>query len=114
MITSAGKTWIARRIANAGPIERAIIAIGISNTPPDPSQTTLGQEIASTAPLTPTLSGNDVIYSGQITIPSPGFVITEIGLFDSTKSILIARSTIAGVYFPSGIPAVVSVTLRVL
>lgn len=114
MITQAGKSWIAQRIANTQTDPRAIIAIGISNIPPDPSQTALGQEIAATAPLTPTTSISDVIYSGVISIPPPGFLITEIGLFNSTKTTMIARSTIAGVYFPAGAIVIVRVVLRVV
>jgi hypothetical protein len=86
---------------------RGAIAIGISNTPPNENQTALGAEVARTALTAPTSGPDEVVYLGTITLAAAN-LIQEIGLFNVSGQ-MVARSTIAGVFYPANLPLLVEV-----
>ena len=96
LVVTAGKTFIASRIAAASATVMGYIAVGTSSTSPAAGDTTLGGELARQATTVSggTASTNTVTYVATFAAGSGTGALQEAGIFNAASSgTMLARTT---------------------
>lgn len=100
LVVSAGKTFIASRMAGVSSNVMGWIAVGTNNTSPTAGDTTLGTETARVATSVSggTPSTNTVLYSATFSAGTGTGALTEAGIFNAASSgTMLARTTFSTV-----------------
>jgi len=87
LVVTVGKEMIAKRLAGDGnDCNITYVAVGTDNTAPDPSDTTLGAELARKAVTSISRSGTSVVVRGFFGASEANGTLAELGLFGESAS----------------------------
>lgn len=96
LVVTAGKEFVASRMAGVSSNEMSHMAIGTDNTAPAAGNTTLGSEAARVALTSTTVTNSDVVYVASFGAGTGTGAIVEAGLFNaSSGGAMLCRTTFA-------------------
>jgi hypothetical protein len=96
LVVTAGKEFVASRMAGVSSNEMSHMAIGTDSTSPAAGNTTLGSEAARVTLTSTTVTGADVVYVASFAAGTGTGAIVEAGLFNaSSGGDMLCRTTFA-------------------
>ena len=103
LVVTAGKDWIASRMAGTSSNVMGYMAVGTDSTAPAAGNTTLGAEVARVSLTSTTPSTNTVTYVATFGAGTGTGALTEAGLFNaSTSGTMLSRTTYSVINKGSG------------